>query len=79
MAYQIYFADLSEENKSLTITLLRLKAETGTIEPNEEELLLALRGAVIPFSDEDLGPMPNREPIRRRPPGNNTHRSRKPK
>jgi len=79
MAYQIYFADLSEENKSLTLTLLRLKAEAGTIEPNEEELLLTLKGPAMPFPVQDLAPIPKRLPSRRRPPGNNNHRSRKPK
>ena len=39
MAYQVYFADLSEENKALTLTLLRLKEEAGTIENNEAKLL----------------------------------------
>ena len=33
MAYQVYFAELSEENKALTMTLLRFKEEAGTIEP----------------------------------------------
>ena len=39
----IYFADLMEENKALMLALLRLKAETATLEPGEAELLDLLR------------------------------------
>ncbi|MBL75823.1 MAG: hypothetical protein CL763_02735 [Chloroflexi bacterium] len=49
MAYQIYFADLSEENKALTLTLLRLKEEAGTIESDEAKLLEELRGSPTPW------------------------------
>ena len=44
MAYQVYFADLTEENRALVLTLLRLKDEAGTLKPEEAELLLRLRG-----------------------------------
>ena len=43
MAYQVYFADLTEENKALVLTLLRLKEESGRLEPGEEGLLAKLR------------------------------------
>ena len=43
MAYQVYFADLTEESRALMLTLLRLKAEGGTLEPGEAELLAQLR------------------------------------
>ena len=49
MSYQVYFADLSEENKALTMTLLRLKEEAGTIEPDESKLLEKLRGSPTPW------------------------------
>ena len=44
MAYQVYFADLTEENRSLVLALLRLKEESGKLEPGEEELLAKLAG-----------------------------------
>ena len=43
MAYQIYFADLTEENRALVLTLLRLKEESERLEPGEEELLAKVR------------------------------------
>ncbi len=43
MAYQVYFADLTEESRALMLTLLRLKAEGGTLEQGEAELLAQLR------------------------------------
>ena len=49
MSYQVYFADLSEENKALTMTLLRLKEEAGTIEADESKLLEKLRGSPTPW------------------------------
>ena len=49
MAYQVYFADLSEENRGLTMMLLRLKEEAGAIEPDEAELLTELRGSPTPW------------------------------
>ena len=49
MAYQVYFAELSEENKALTMTLLRFKEEAGTIEPDEATLLAELRGSPTPW------------------------------
>jgi hypothetical protein len=48
MSYQVYFADLTEENKSLILTLLRLKAESGRMEPNEREMLTRLGGNESP-------------------------------
>lgn len=49
MAYQVYFADLSEENRALTLTLLRLKEEAEAIEPDEAKLLEELRGSPTPW------------------------------
>ncbi len=43
MSYQIYFADLTEESRALMLTLLHLKAEGGTLESGEAELLAQLR------------------------------------
>ena len=43
MAYQVYFADLTEENQALIFALLRLKEESGKLEPAEEELLAKIR------------------------------------
>ena len=53
MAYQIYFADLTEENRALVLTLLRLKEESGKLEPGEEELLAKMReeAALLPQSE----------------------------
>lgn len=70
MAYQVYFADLTEENQSLVITLLRLKEESGKLEPGEEELLAKLReeAAALPesaFADAPPPPMPQRQGQRR--------------
>ena len=44
MSYGVYFADLTEENDSLLLTLLRLKKEEGRLEQGEEELLAQMRG-----------------------------------
>ena len=49
MSYQVYFADLSEENRGLTMTLLRIKEEAGEIEPDEAKLLEELRGSPTPW------------------------------
>ncbi len=49
MSYQVYFADLSEENRGLTMTLLRLKEEAGEIEPDEAKILEELRGSPTPW------------------------------
>ena len=49
MAYQVYFANLSEENKGLSLTLLRLKEEAGEIELDEARLLEELRGSPTPW------------------------------
>ena len=53
MVYQIYFADLTEENRALVLTLLRLKEESGRLEPGEEELLAKMReeAALLPQSE----------------------------
>ena len=45
MSYQVYFADLKEENQSLILAILRLKEEAGSLEPGEAEMLVGLRGA----------------------------------
>ncbi len=70
MAYQVYFADLTEENQSLVVTLLRLKEDSGKLEPSEEELLTKLReeAAALPesaFADAPPTPMPQRQGQRR--------------
>ncbi len=70
MAYQVYFADLTEENQSLVVTLLRLKEESGKLEPSEEELLTKLReeAAALPqsaFADAPPPPTPQRQGQRR--------------
>ena len=55
MAYQVYFANMAEENKSLLLAVLRLKEESSQIpgwpsiqkmETNETELLMRLRGPI---------------------------------
>ncbi len=43
MSYHVFFANLTEENRSLMLTLLRLKAEAGKIAPEEDALLSRLR------------------------------------
>ncbi|MEK9659418.1 MAG: hypothetical protein VW450_05695, partial [Chloroflexota bacterium] len=48
MSYQVYFANLAEENAALTVALLRLKEETDKLEPDEAKLLYALRGSETP-------------------------------
>ena len=50
MAYQVYFGDLTEENRALTLALLKLKEEAGTLEEGESELLNSLRGSSKPTS-----------------------------
>ena len=65
MAYQIYFADLTEENQALVLTLRRLKEESGRLEPGEEELLAKMReeAALLPQSafPELAPPLPPRQ------------------
>jgi hypothetical protein len=48
MAYQVYFAELAEENKALMLTILKLKEEADALEPGEAELLYTLRGSSTP-------------------------------
>ncbi len=48
MSYQVYFANLAEENAALTVALLRLKEETNRLAPDEAQLLYALRGSETP-------------------------------
>ena len=43
MGYQMYVADLSGEVRFLMLALLRIKAEQGSLEPGEEELLARLK------------------------------------
>jgi len=50
MAYQVYFGTLVEENQALILTLLKLKEEANTLEPNEAELLYSMRGSSTPSS-----------------------------
>ncbi len=69
MAYQVYFADLTEENRALVLTLLRLKEESGRLEPGEEELLAKMReeAALLPQSEfaDAPAPIPQRQGQRR--------------
>ena len=62
MAYQVYFGDLTEENRALILTLLRLKEESGRLEPGEAELLTTMRG-----SAEPLPPPPPESPMQQPP------------
>jgi hypothetical protein len=48
MAYQVYFADLTEENRGLVLAILKLKEEADTLEPGEAEVLYELRGSRTP-------------------------------
>jgi hypothetical protein len=48
MAYQVYFADLTEENRGLLLAVLKLKEEAGTLEPGEAERLYEIRGSETP-------------------------------
>jgi hypothetical protein len=48
MAYQVYFADLTEENRGLVLAILTLKEEADTLEPGEAEVLYELRGSTTP-------------------------------
>ncbi len=50
MSYQVYFGDLTEENRALFLTLLKLKEEAGKLEEGEAELLYSLRGSSTPSS-----------------------------
>ena len=70
MTYQVYFADLTEENKALILTLLRLKEESGRLEPGEKELLAKMReeAAALPqsaFAEVPPPPTPQRQGQRR--------------
>lgn len=78
MPYQIYFADLTEENQALILAVLKLKEESGKLEPEERELLAKLRAdaAQLPQSAfAELPPAPSeqrqigRAPQFRRRPG----------
>lgn len=48
MAYQVYFGVLEEENRALTMSILKLKEEADTLEPGEAALLYELRGSETP-------------------------------
>ena len=67
MAYQVFFADMTEENKSLVLTLLRLKEEAGQIEPSEIELLAQLRGPIPAGSFQYQEPQEYQEPQQQSP------------
>ncbi len=57
MSYQVYFADLKEENRSLTLAILSLKEEAGQLELGEAELLTQVRGIDFePTSGEEISP-----------------------
>ena len=74
VAYQVYFADLTEENQALVLTLLRLKEEAGKLEPGEADLLMQIRGPAPAYVPPDepafRGPRPGRRPPARRGFGN---------
>lgn len=70
MAYQVYFANLAEENKALSLALLRLKEEAGGIEPNEAKLLEELRGSPTPWPQA-----PDEPPMRHYGRNNRNNRS----
>ena len=60
MSYQVYFGDLTEENQALILTLLRLKDEAGQLSPDEQVLLVQLRGTAEPttyVTPEPPGPI----------------------
>ena len=76
MAYQVHFASLAEENQSLTLALLRMKEDSGTLAPDEAALLLQIRGPAPPGGYRYEEPEPEwggeqqhqrRRPPRRRP------------
>jgi len=55
MAYQVYFANMAEENQSLLLAVLRLKEEVASVpgwptiqklQADETELLMRLRGPI---------------------------------
>jgi len=60
MAYQVYFADLTEENRGLLLAVLKLKEEAGTLEPGEAPLLYGIRGSETPtpLPPEEQSPRP---------------------
>ena len=62
MAYQVYFADLTEENHGMLLAILKLKEEAGTLDQDEAELLNSIRG-----SDTPTAVPPEEQPQRHRP------------
>ena len=68
MAYQIYFADLTEENRALVLTLLRLKEESGRLERGEEELLAKMREEAALLPQSEFSEVPEPFPQRQRRP-----------
>jgi hypothetical protein len=70
MSYQVYFANLAEENAALTVALLRLKEETDRLETGEAQLLYALRGSETPI------PMPPVDEQAQAGPGSSGRRPR---
>jgi hypothetical protein len=69
MAYQVYFGDLTEENRALVLTLLRLKEEANALEEGEADLLYGLRGSTTPT------PYPSAEEPARHNRQGSSHRS----
>jgi hypothetical protein len=70
MSYDVYFGSLIEENRSLLLTLLRLKEEAHKLEPEETELLARIRGDQEPAAESAQAPprrAPPPPPGRRRP------------
>ena len=71
MSYQVYFADLTEENRTLLLALLRLKEESEKLEPGEGELLFSIRGGPAPEPLPMVDEPPARPSRGRRPPRRN--------
>ena len=63
MSYDVYFANLTEENKSLLLTLLRLKEEAGMLEQEERALLAQFRGQAPAPSDRKNSAPPAEIPL----------------
>ncbi|MCH7655363.1 MAG: hypothetical protein IIC95_05170 [Chloroflexi bacterium] len=63
MSYQVYFADLDEENQALVLALLRLKEESGKLEPGEEELLAKLRAEAALLPQAAFAELPPPAPV----------------
>jgi hypothetical protein len=70
MAYQVYFANLTDEIQAMTFMLLRVKSEAGELEPGEQELLEKMQENLDQLPPPELvqhsHPSEHRGPPRRR-------------